>query len=150
MIPDTKAYNTTKVTPPHSRADVEEMLEKYGVHNFAWKRDDPEQTYLLFEKKFKDMQKPLYYKVQVPFVEKYQGQGYSKTKVYDEARSYRFFYHIFKSMLLNHDIGMEFEMIFSNYLVIGKLPDGTPQTIQDKVAISLLENKDPALEFKDA
>lgn len=149
MIPTTKAYHDTKVTPPHSRADVEEMLEKHGVQNFAWKRDDPELTYLLFEKKFKDMTKALYYKVQVPFIEKKDGRGYNKTTVYDEKRSYRFFYHIFKSMLLNYDIGMEFEMIFSNYLVVGKLPDGTPMTIQDKVATALLNNQNPALEFKN-
>lgn len=147
MIPENKNYIDTKVDPAHSRADVESMLEKHHVHNFAWKREDPENSYLLFEKKFKEMQKSLIYKVQIPFIEKYHGQGYKKHKVYDEKRSYRFFFHIFKSMLLNADIGMEFEMIFSNYLVIGKLPDGTPMTIQDKVGAALVQNKNPALEF---
>lgn len=146
MIPTNNNYKTTTVDSAHSRADVETMLEKHDVRNFAWKRDNPELTYLLFEKKFGDMEKKLLYKVQVPFVEKSQGKY--KESVYDEKRAYRFFFHIFKSMLLNYDIGMEFEMIFSNFLVIGQLPDGTPMTIQDKVGAALVENKNPALEFK--
>ena len=148
MIPENNNYKTTKVEPAHSRADVELMLEKHGVQNFAWKRDDPNATYLLFEKQFGDMTKKLIYKVQVPHIEKTTGQGYGQETIYDEKRSYRFFFHIFKSLLLNHDIGMEFEMIFANHLVIGQLPDGTPQTIQDKVGAALVDNKNPALEFQ--
>ena len=147
MIPEGNNYKDTRVDSPHSRADVEAMLEKQGVHNFAWKREDPENTYLMFEKKFKSMTKSLFYKVQVPFVEKSQGKY--KEPVYDEKRSYRFFFHIFKSMLLNEQIGMDFEMIFTNYLVIGKLPDGSPMTIQDKVSLALMDNKNPALEFNE-
>jgi len=146
VIPKGNNYKGTRVDGPHSRADVELMLENQGVHNFAWKRDDPENTYLMFEKKFKDMTKALFYKVQVPFVEKYSPQ---KQPIFDEKRSYRFFYHIFKSMLLNEQIGMDFEMIFTNYLVIGKLPDGSPMTIQDKVSLALMDNKNPALGFNE-
>jgi len=146
MIPDGNSYKNTTVDPAHSRADVETMLEKHGVGNFMWKRDDHENTYLVFEKKFQSMQKPLLYKIQVPFIEKSQGKY--KDPIFDEKRSYRFFYHIFKALLLNEQIGMNFEMIFSNYMVIGKLGDGTPETIQDRVGAALVNQKDPALEFK--
>ncbi len=145
MIPDGNNYKETRVEPAHSRAEVEVMLEKQGVKNFAWKRDDPNNTYLMFEKKFRSMTKALYYKVQVPFVEKTQGKY--KDPIYDEKRAYRFFYHIFKSLMLNEQIGMDFEMIFSSYMVIGKLPDGTPTTIMDKVGAALVDNRNPALEF---
>lgn len=149
MIPDGNSYKNTTVDPAHSRADVETMLEKHGVGNFMWKRDDHENTYLVFEKKFRQMQKALLYKIQVPFIEKETGGKYSKTSEYDEKRSYRFFFHIFKALLLNEQIGMDFEMIFSNYMVIGKLPDGTPQSFQDKVGSALLEGKAPALQFQE-
>jgi len=35
--------------------------------------------------------------------------------------------------MLNTDIGMGFEQIMSSYLVVGELPDGTPQNVMDKV-----------------
>ena len=43
----------------------------------------------------------------------------------------------------------EVEQIFGNYMVIGALEDGTPQTIQDRITTSLLNSKNPALEFKE-
>jgi len=147
MIPSGDAYKTSDVDPVRSRQEVERLLEKQGVRNFVWKRDFPENTYLAFERRFEGIDKPLYYKVQVPFVEKEIGSKWNKTAEYDEKRAYRFFYHIFKAMLQNSEIGMDFEQIFGNYLVIGALPDGSPMTVQDKITTSLMDRKNPALEF---
>ena len=149
MIPTTKAYTTSKVVPAHSRAEVEVFLDKYKITKTMWVKDNPENTYIVFEKKFPGIDKAIAYKVQVPFIEKKTGGKWNKTIEYDELRSYRFFFHIFKSMLLNADIGMEFEQIFGNYMVVGTLADGTPQTIQDRITTSLLNSKNPALEFKE-
>lgn len=146
MIPQTKAYSTTTVDPAHSRADVESMLDKFKITKTMWYKEQPENTFLVFERRYQGVEKPLIYKVQVPFIEKKIGR-YGEIE-FDDKRSYRFFFHIFKALLLNSDIGMEFEQIFSNYLVIGKLPDGTPETIQDRVSQSLLSGKYPALEEK--
>jgi len=125
------------------------LLDKYKITKTMWVKDSPENSYIVFEKKFSGIDKSIAYKVQVPFIEKQTGSKWNKTTEYDEVRSYRFFFHIFKSMLLNADIGMEFEQIFGNYMVIGALPDGTPQTIQDRITTSLMNAKNPALEFKD-
>ncbi len=145
MIPTTKAYATSKVTPAHSRAEVEDLLSKFKITKTMWMREDPNVSYFVFEKPFDGVKQPLAYKVSVPFIEKMVGQGGNRHQEYDEVRAYRFFFHIFKAGMLNFDIGMEFEQIFGNYLIVDKLADGTPLSIQDKVCQNLVEGKAPAL-----
>jgi len=141
MIPTCTAYDRSKVAPAFSRAEVEEFLSKWHITKTMWKRDDPLCTYFVFEKPYDGVKQALAYKVQVPHIEKKGRHG----KEYDETRSYRFFYHIFKAAMLNFDIGMEFEQIFGNYLIVEKLPDGTPISIQDKIHQNLGAGKQPAL-----
>lgn len=138
MIPTTRAYENSKVTPGRSRADVEDLLAKFNITNTMWKRDDPKLSYFVFQKPFEGIAEKIAYKVGVPFIENKSG--------YNEVRSYRFFFHIFKAAMLNFDIGMEFEQIFGNYMVVGQLKDGTPESIQDRVVGQLLVGKHPALE----
>ena len=138
MIPKVNAYKDTKVSANRTRLEVEEMLEnKYKVNKTIWKKDKPEESYFGFEY-IPEIGKPLIYKVQVPFIEKEVHEkkfnSHSpKHKVYDAERSYRFFYHIFKALMLNTDIGMGFEQMMASYLVVGELPDGSPQNVMDKV-----------------
>jgi len=138
LITKVKAYESSKVSPNRTRFEVEEMLEKkYKITKTIWKKDDPENSYFGFEFK-PEVGEPIVYKIQVPFIEKMvqekKGNRYSKKiPTYDAIRSYRFFFHIFKSLLLNTDIGMGFEQMMSNYMVVGELTDGTPQNVQDKV-----------------
>lgn len=146
MIPKSKAYATSKVTPAHSRAEVEDLLAKFNITKTMWKRDEPNNSYFVFEKPFDGVKQALAYKVGLPFIEKQNKR--ERTVEFDEIRSYRFFYHIFKAAMLNFDIGMEFEQIFGNFLVVDSLADGTPLSIQDKVSQNLIEGKSPALEFK--
>lgn len=146
MIPKTKAYATSKVTPAHSRAEVEDLLAKFKITKTMWKRDDPTNSYFVFEKPFDGVKQALAYKVGLPHIEKQNKR--ERIVEFDEIRSYRFFYHIFKAAMLNFDIGMEFEQIFGNFLVVDSLKDGTPLSIQDKVSQNLLEGNSPALEFK--
>lgn len=141
MIPTTKIYNRSNVSPTHSRYEVEELLSKFKITNTLWKRDDPMISFFVFEKTFDGVQKALAYKVSVPYIEKKTKNG----KEYDETRSYRFFFHIFKAAMLNFDIGMNFEQIFGNYLIVDKLADGTPISLQDKIYTNLSEGKAPAL-----
>ena len=152
MIPKTNLYKASTVSPAHSRADVEELLEKFGCSNkFAWKRDNPESSFLAFQRDVDIegiIKQPLTYKVSIPFIEKEKGNKWNKTQEYDEVRSYRMLFHILKHMLLNTDVGMEFEQVFGNYLVVGQLPDGTPQNIQDRIGDALIKGKVPALAFK--
>jgi len=154
MIPKVKAYLGTKTSPNKTRFEVEDMLEKnFGITLTAWKREDPENTYFAFQHKSDGVEKPLTYKVQIPFIEKKEravkNNRYSEqVNVYDEPRAYRFFYHILKSMMLNAQIGMTFEETFSSYLVVGKLPDGTPTTVQDVILEKISDGKVPALEMK--
>lgn len=145
MIPKVKNYQDTGVSGAKTRFEIEEMLEKhFKVIRTAWKREDPEETYLMFEYKGKD-KSPQIYKVGVPFIEKKFGR-YGEIK-YDEPRAYRFFFHIFKSMMLNNEIGMGFEQIFSNFLVIDKTPDGTPINVQERILEAHASGKVPALPF---
>lgn len=132
MIPKVNAYLKTKVSGCKTRYEVEEMLEKkFEVKTTIWKKDDPENTWFGFQYHSKSSPEPITYKIQVPFIEKIVGK--EKEKIYDEERSYRFFYHILKAMMLNTEIGMNFEQIMANYMVVGQLADGTPINVMDKV-----------------
>jgi len=154
MIPTVHAYEGTKTSPNKTRFEVEDMLEKhFGITLTAWKREDPENTYFAFQHKSDRIEKPLTYKIQIPFIEKKQHSErhnrYSDVvPVYDEPRSYRFFYHILKSMMLNAQIGMTFEETFSSYLVVGALPDGTPKNVQEVLLEKIAIGKNPALELR--
>lgn len=154
MIPKVHNYESSKVSAARTRFETEEMLEKkFGVKKTIWKRDDPQGTYFAFQYTLKDNDKPLTYKIQVPFIEKMEyatkGNRFSKRiSVYDEVRSYRFFYHILNAMMLNNEIGMNFEQIMASYLVVGTLPDGTPQNVLDKVTEITYSKDRPALELK--
>lgn len=154
MIPSVKAYLGTKTSPNKTRFEVEDMLEKnFGITLTAWKREDPQNTYFAFQHKSEGIEKALTYKVQIPFIEKNEravkNNRYSDIiAVYDEPRSYRFFYHILKSMMLNAQIGMTFEETFSSYLVVGQLPDGTPKNVQEVLMEKIALGKTPALEVK--
>lgn len=153
MIPKVNAYKNTKVSSNRTRFEVEEMLEKkYGITKTIWKKDEPMNSYFGFEYQPEDG-KALIYKVQVPFIEKEEREQpknrYSpKIQVYDSERSYRFFYHIFKALMLNTDIGMGFEQMMASYLVVGELKDGTPQNVLDKVSELILDPARKALTLK--
>jgi len=147
MIPKVKNYDGSAVSGAKTRFDTEEMLQKkFKVTRTMWKRDDPQMSYFVFEHR-DGKGKPYIYKIGIPFIEKKFGR-YGEIQ-YDEVRSYRFFFHIFKAMMLNTEIGMEFSQIFSNFLVIGKTPDGTPISVQDKVLDAVADGKVPALGFDD-
>lgn len=150
MIPKTNMYKDSTVSPAHSRADVEELLEKFGCSTkFAWKRDDPENSYLMFQRDvdIEGMKKQaITYKVTIPFIEKTQGRY--KQPIYDEKRSYRILFHVLKHNLLNTEVGMEFEQVFGNYIVVGQLPDGTPENVMDKIGGAIANGQLPALELK--
>jgi len=154
LIPKVKAYLDTNTSAHRSRFEVEEMLEKkFKINQFAWKRDDPENSYLLFKYKSEHLNIPLVIKVGIPFIERSKraeprNRFSEKVDVYDENRSYRFLFHILKAMLLNTEIGMGFEQTFSNYLVVGELPDHTPVNVQDKIIEQIATGKAPALEVK--
>lgn len=149
MIPKTNLYKSSTVSPHHSRADVEQLLEKFDVKKFAWKRDDPANSFVLFQRKeqFSGNEREVTYKVTIPFIEKITGR--EKHRDYDEVRSYRILFHILKHQLLNTDVGMEFEQVFGNYIVVGQLKDGTPQNVMDKIGQSIMDNGLPQLEIKN-
>jgi len=120
-----RAYERSGTSPETSRTEVEKFLLKFNVKTFMWNRDTPEKSYLLFKYKSKYMPEPIAYKVTIPFIEK-------KNNIYDETRSYRFFWHIFKNCMLMGEIGMETEQIFRDFLVIGTHEDGTPMNLGEK------------------
>ena len=128
------AYKGTDATADASRAEAERFLSKMGISTYMWNRDNTEKSYLLFKYKSKYVKEPIAYKVSVPFIEKFDKH---KRPVFDEKRSYRFFWHIFKNCILMGEIGMEIEQIFRDFLVIGKHEDGTPMTLGEKHDIAL-------------
>lgn len=133
MITKVNAYKGTPVSSAKTRFETEEMLEKkFAITTTIWKRDQPENTWFGFQYQPKESQKLITYKISIPFIEKYDAHNHKKL-VYDEKRSYRFFFHILKAMMMNTEIGMNFEQIMSNYMVVGQLGDGTPVTVMDKV-----------------
>ena len=153
MIPKISAYKDTNVSANKTRFEIEEMLEtKFKVTTTLWKKEDPENTYFAFQYKTKHSDKPITYKVQVPFIEKSrraeERNKHSKIiSTYDEKRSYRFFFHIFKAMMINTEIGMDFEQIMANYMVVGKLEDGTPVNVLEKVTELIVNPERKVLEL---
>jgi len=146
VIPKILAYKGSPVPAKKTRYDVEDMLEtKFNVTTTLWKKENPENTYFAFQYKTKHSEKPITYKIQIPFIEKMpNGVNFKQNPEqaeYDEKRSYRFFYHIFKAMMQNTEIGMDFEQIMANYMVVGTLPDGTPVNVLEKVT-ELVVNPD--------
>lgn len=77
-----------------------------------------------------------------------QAQGKYKQAIYDEVRSYRILFHVLKALLLNTDVGMSFEQSFGNYIVVGQLEDGSPMSVGDKIATTIIKNGLPALEIR--
>lgn len=154
MIPKVKAYANTKVSANRTRFEIEELLEqKYGVTKTIWKKDEPKNSYFGFQYTPEGHTEALTYKIQIPFIEKEQHEvkhnSHSpKVAVYDAPRSYRFFFHIFKAMMLNTEIGMNFEQMMANYLVVGQLKDGTPVNVMDKVTEMMYDPDRKALELK--
>ena len=120
----------------------EKVLSKLGISTYMWNRNDVEHSYLLFKYKSRYVKVPIAYKVAVPFIEKYDRH---KKQVFNEKRSYRFFWHIFKNCLLMGEIGMEIEQIFRDFLVIGKNEDGTPMTLGEKHDLALMQGNLKAL-----
>lgn len=100
MIPKTNLYKNSKVPPAHSRADVEMLLEKFNVKKFGWKRDNPEFSFVLFQRQeeVSGNNQEVTYKVSIPFIEKKSKNG---SFGFDEIRSYRILYHVLKHQLLN-------------------------------------------------
>jgi len=147
LIPKTNLYKSSHVAPAHSRAEIEMLLEKFGVKKFAWKRDEPDNSMLLFQRQeqFTGKEREVTYKITIPFIERSKGKY--KSAAYDEIRSYRILFHILKAMLLNTDVGMEFEQVFGNYIIIGQLPNGDPMNVQDKIATALIDDGVPKLEI---
>jgi len=145
LIPKTNLYKDSRVDPAHSRADVETLLEKFNVKKFMWKRDEPENSFVVFAKpeEFSGNKTDIAYKVTIPFIEKTQGRH--KDPIYDEKRSYRILFHILKHQLLNTDVGMEFEQVFGNYIVVGKLPSGEPMNAGEQIGNAIVNNKLPSL-----
>ena len=143
MKPKSSLYDRSKVKPAHSRADIEELLDKFGVKKFAWKRDDPQFSFMMFQRveTFTGNNREVTYKITIPFIE-------NKHDEYDEIRSYRILFHILKAMLLNTDVGMEFEQVFGNYIIVGQLENGDPMNVQDKIAKALIDDKIPKLELE--
>lgn len=150
MIPKSNLYTSSNVAPAHSRAEIEILLEKFGVKKFAWKRDDDRTAFLMFQRKedFTGHNREVTYKVTIPFIEKLTGGKHSKVTEYDEIRSYRILFHILKALLLNTDVGMAFEQVFGNYIVVGQLENGDPMNVQDKIGAALVDDKIPVLELK--
>lgn len=136
------AYKGTDCTVEHSKAEVEKFLQKMGITTYLWNRDDPSKAYLLFKYKSKYHPEPIAYKISIPFIEKFDP---SKKPIFDDRRSFRFFWHIFKNSLLMGEIGMEIEQIFRDFLVIGKNEDGTPMTLGEKHDLLLGSGNLPAL-----
>ena len=152
MIPKISAYKNTPVAANKTRFDVENMLEtKFGVTTTLWKKENPENTYFAFQFKSTHDPKPITYKIQIPFIQKMPNgvnfkQNPEKAQ-YDEKRSYRFFFHIFKAMMQNTEIGMDFEQIMANYMVVGTLEDGTPVNVLEKVTELIVSPDRKALEL---
>lgn len=148
MIPSIKAYLNSTVKRAKSQFQVEDMLEQFGIKNTIWRRNDPKDTWLAFEFQKEDGQK-LVFKINVPFVEKEAADPDNrgeKVIVYDEIRSFRFFYHIFKAQLQNTELGMEFDQMFLQYLVVDRMKDGTLITAHDQILQKIADKKIPALE----
>uniref|UniRef100_A0AAT9J746 ORF14 n=1 Tax=Nitrosopumilaceae spindle-shaped virus TaxID=3065433 RepID=A0AAT9J746_9VIRU len=140
MIPKTSLYKGTVVDSVKTMIDVNKLLAKFGIQEKRLTQQGGDKSYFEFIIR-KDNDVSLMIKIKIPFIEK--GSRYSKE--YDEARSYRYFYHYLKALLSAKEAEMySIEEIFMAHIVM-KLPSGESVTLGDQLVKQIESGNTPML-----
>ena len=141
MIPKSNLYRDTVVDSIKTMMEVNKLLAKFGITEKRITQQGPENSYFEFIIR-REGDVSLLIKIKIPFIEK-------RTRtdtIYDEPRSFRYFYHYLKALLSAKEAELySIEEIFMAHIVM-PLPDGKTITLGEQLTQSLESGTAPALE----
>lgn len=141
MIPKSNLYKNTVVDSVKTMIEVSKLLGKFGIVEKRLTQSGGDNSFFEFIIR-KDNTSSLLIKIKIPFLEKENRTG----KVYDEPRSYRYFYHYLKALLSAKEAEMySLEEIFMAHIVM-PLPNGGTITLGEQMTKSLEHGTAPMLE----
>jgi len=148
MIPTSNLYSNTVVDSIKSQMEISKLLSKFNIYEKRLTQQGPTNSYFEFII-HKDNQVSLLIKIKIPFIEKEikdpENKG-SYITVYDEPRSFRYFYHYLKALLSAKEAEMySIEEIFMPHIVM-PLPNGSTITMGEQLVNSIAEGKAPMIE----
>lgn len=132
--------NTT-VDSVKSQMDINKLLAKFGINEKRLTQQGKDNTFFEFIiHRINGVS--LLIKIKIPMIEKRTKSGI----VYDEPRSFRYFYHYLKALLSAKEAEMySIEEIFMAHIVM-PLPNGSTMTMGEQLLKSIDSGKVPALE----
>lgn len=141
MIPKSNLYQDTTVDSMKTMMDISKLLEKFEITEKRLTQSGSNGSFFEFIIK-KDKTVNLLIKIKIPQIEKRTKNGI----IYDESRSYRYFYHYLKALLSAKEAEMySLEEIFMAHIVM-PLPDGSTITLGEQMVQSLSSGNAPMLE----
>jgi len=144
MIPDSNLYKSTKVNSIKTMMEVQKLLTKFGIVEKRLTQGTGDSSFFEFIIR-KDEKTSLMIKIKIPFIEKEVGSRYEKSIIYDEERSYRYFYHYLKALLSAKEAEIySLEEIFMAHIVM-PLPNGETITLGEQLTQQIESGNSPAL-----
>ena len=148
MIPDSNLYKNTQVNSIKTMMEVQKLLTKFSIVEKRLTQGTGDNSFFEFIIR-KDEKTSLMIKIKIPFIEKEIGQRYDKSVIYDEERSYRYFYHYLKALLSAKEAEIySLEEIFMAHIVM-PLPNGQTITLGEQLTKQLESGNTPMLEGFD-
>ncbi len=144
MIPKSNLYKGTKVDSVKTMVDVSKLLGKFNITEKRMTQQGADSSFFEFVI-HRDNAVSLLIKIKIPMIEK--GSEYNRE--YDEARSFRYFYHYLKALLSAKETELySIEEIFMAHIVM-PLPSGETITMGEQLTRQLEAGKVPALKGFD-
>jgi len=144
VIPKSNLYKGTKVDSVKTMVEVSKLLAKFSITEKRMTQQGPENSFFEFVI-HRDNAVSLLIKIKIPFIEK----GPTYQQEYDEARSFRYFYHYLKALLSAKETELySIEEIFMAHIVM-PLPSGETITMGEQLTRQLETGKVPALKGFD-
>jgi len=139
MIPKSNLYKHTVVDTVKTMIEVNRLLQKFGI--IEKRLTQGTESFFEFIIR-RDESSSLLIKIKIPYIEKVTRYE----KEYDEARSYRYFYHYLKALLSAKEAEIySLEEIFMAHIVM-PLPNGQTITLGEQLDETIKQGKTPALE----
>lgn len=144
MIPKSNLYKGTKVDAVKTMIEVSKLLAKFSITEKRMTQQGSENSFFEFVI-HRDNAVSLLIKIKIPMIEK--GSEYNRE--YDEARSFRYFFHYLKALLSAKETELySIEEIFMAHIVM-PLPSGETITMGEQLTRQLESGKAPALKGFD-
>ena len=133
--------------------EVQKLLTKFGITEKRLTQQGVDNSFFEFIIR-KDAETSLMIKIKIPFIEREEREKKNNRYspmilVYDEERSFRYFYHYLKALLSAKEAEIySLEEIFLAYIVM-PLPNGQTITLGEQLTQQIEQGNTPALEGFD-